>query len=33
MLDTLFTIGTLVFFAATLAFAVWLDRLDSKEAP
>lgn len=33
MLDTLFTLGTLGFFAASLAFATWLDRLDSKEAP
>jgi hypothetical protein len=33
MLDTLFTLGTLAFFAAALAFAAWLDRLDSKEAP
>jgi hypothetical protein len=33
MLDTLFTLGTLGFFAVALAFANWLDRLDSKEAP
>jgi len=33
MLDTLFTLGTLAFFAISLAFAAWLDRLDSKEAP
>jgi hypothetical protein len=33
MLDTLFALGTLAFFAASLAFAIWLDRLDSKETP
>jgi hypothetical protein len=33
MLDTLFTLGTLAFFAASLVFATWLDRLDSKETP
>jgi hypothetical protein len=33
VLDTLFTIGTVAFFAASLAFTGWLDRLDSKEAP
>lgn len=33
MLDTLFTLGTFGFFALALAFAAWLDRLDSKEAP
>jgi hypothetical protein len=33
MLDTLFTLGTLAFFGLSLAFARWLDRLDSKEAP
>ena len=33
MLDVIFTFGTVAFFAASLAFAAWLDRLDSKEAP
>jgi hypothetical protein len=33
MPDLLFTIGTMAFFAGTLAFATWLDRLDSKETP
>jgi hypothetical protein len=33
MFDTLFTLGTLGFFAISIAFAAWLDRLDSKEAP
>jgi hypothetical protein len=33
MLDVLFTLGTLVFFVASLAFAAWLDRLDAKETP
>jgi hypothetical protein len=33
MLDVVFTLGTLAFFAIALAFAAWLDRMDSKEAP
>jgi hypothetical protein len=33
MSDLIVTLGTLAFFAAALAFATWLDRLDSKEAP
>jgi hypothetical protein len=33
MTDLLFTLGTLAFFALSLAFAGWLDRLDSKESP
>jgi hypothetical protein len=33
MLDLLFTIGTIISFAGSLAFAAWLDRLGSKEAP
>jgi hypothetical protein len=33
MNDLLFTLGTLAFFAAALAFAAWLDRLDSKGTP
>jgi len=33
MLDLIFTLGTAAFFAASLGFAAWLDRLDSKEAP
>jgi hypothetical protein len=33
MPDLLFTICTMAFFAGSLAFAAWLDRLDSKEAP
>jgi len=33
MLDVIFTFGTVAFFAASLAFAAWLDRLDSKETP
>jgi hypothetical protein len=33
MPDLLFTVGTMSFFAVSLAFAAWLDRLGSKEAP
>jgi hypothetical protein len=33
MLDALFTLGTLAFFLVAQAFAGWLDRLDSREAP
>jgi hypothetical protein len=33
MLDLLYVSLTAAFFAASLAFTVWLDRLDAKEAP
>jgi len=33
MVDALFTLGTVAFFALALGFAAWLDRLDSKETP
>jgi multisubunit Na+/H+ antiporter MnhF subunit len=33
MLDLLFVLATVAFFAATMAFARWLDGLDAREAP
>jgi hypothetical protein len=33
MLDLVFVLATIGFFAAALGFAVWMDRLDSREAP
>jgi hypothetical protein len=33
MLDLVFVLATLGFFAAALGFASWLDRLDAKETP
>jgi hypothetical protein len=33
MIDALFALGTLAFFLVAQAFAGWLDRLDSREAP
>ena len=33
MLDLVFVLATVAFFAATMAFARWLDGLDAREAP
>jgi hypothetical protein len=33
MNDLIVTLGTIAFFALSLAFAAWLDRLDAKETP
>jgi hypothetical protein len=33
MNDLLVILGTIAFFALSLAFAAWLDRLDAKETP
>jgi hypothetical protein len=33
MLDALFILLTLAFFAASLGFAAWLDRLGGQETP
>jgi nitrate reductase NapE component len=33
MLDLVFVVATVAFFAAAFGFTVWLDRLDRKGAP
>jgi len=33
MLDLVFVLATVAFFAASLALTRWLDRLDEREAP
>lgn len=33
MLDLVFVLATVAFFAGALALARWLDRLDARESP